>query len=87
MVPIATIRILPLENGWTYCKFYRKNVIKLFWLIASIDRSQSYENKSLAVQFTSLLQLIKNGEYKTMRVENFSEILSTKTYEYCRIIH
>jgi len=38
MVPIATIRILPQENGWTNCKLYRKNVIKLFWLIASIDK-------------------------------------------------
>jgi len=29
------------------------------------------ENKSLAVQFTSLLQLIENGEYKTMRGRKF----------------
>ena len=72
MVPIATIRILPQENGWTNCKLYRKNVIKLFWLIASIDKSQSYmKNQSLVVQFTSLLQLIENGEYKTMRGRKF----------------
>ena len=72
MVPIATIRILPQENGWTNCKLYRKNVIKLFWLIASIDKSQSYmKNQSLAVQFTSLLQLIENWEYKTMAGRKF----------------
>jgi len=47
MVPIATIRILPLENGWTNCKLYRKNVIKLFWLIASIDKFAKLYEKSI----------------------------------------
>lgn len=67
MVPIATIRILPQENGWTNCKLYRKNVIKLFWLVFRqlISAYRYLENQSLAVQFTRLLQLIKNGEYKT----------------------
>ena len=48
MVPIATIRILPQENGWTNCcKLYRKNVIKLFWLIASIDKFAKLYEKSI----------------------------------------
>jgi hypothetical protein len=47
MVPIATIRILPQENGWTNCKLYRKIVIKLFWLIASIDKFAKLYEKSI----------------------------------------